>query len=60
MAYTFDLSETKDVEAVVAGGFTFAVAFLSGVDLRNALLAAVSVAGAVVGYTGVSPAVKSP
>jgi len=55
MPYTFDLSKTKDIEAAVTAGFTFAIGYLSGVSVHASLLAAVLAGGSVIGYTGVTP-----
>lgn len=62
MPYTFNLSKTNDIAAVIAFGFTFLIGWLTEVVggaapfashvLAVPLLAGVTVAGGVIGYTG--------
>lgn len=64
MPVTFNLSKTNDIAAVVAFGFTFALGWLTEIvggaatfathTLAVPLLAGLTVAGGVIGYTGTS------
>jgi hypothetical protein len=56
MTYTFNLSKTNDIAAIVAAGFAGSIAFLSGVSVKASILLAVVTAAGVIGYTGTGSA----